>query len=544
MRRAPADGAAACCPPGCDTTSVADGRTTSRKRQTPDAVGPGRCPRRSVNFAEQLLAGDVGRAVAHLEKPAAHPAAGLRVELGGLVPAGDAGLPARRTVGLESHRITPGRLDSCAPSRSTRPILALALQPLCRVRRHHRRRDCAAPSRSPRTSANVVGPLPEIELPSAPAASAAALASTKPGSSARASRLGDTVVDGAAQQRVVAGGERGHDRATCAAWWIATARGTSARQHRAGVGRCATPGRAAPAPPPGPPAPAARRRRADAWSGSGRSRRAARARCCRDDGRPPSPRPRGRRRAGRRGRAARQQRVDRDGAGHRRGGAAALAAAERQSLPHGERDPAARAARARRRSSTARAARPAVWRSASVGRSGWPGSTMVIPGSSVHSARTSSPAPATARPTMSRPGPTLPTPPARSRGDRARDSRAGQPEDVVEDAGRGHLGAGAGTGDHEGIGLVARGGEDQLVVRPLIVASGLDGRDRAQTHGDLRGRDRSPRSAAPILRRPRASPAAPASSTSGSRSRNCFIGSARAHLGTSDSTAVRESSPV
>ena len=40
-----------------------------------------------------------------------------------------------------------------------------------------------SPAVRPRVSANAVGPLPEIELPSAPAASAAALASAKPGRS-------------------------------------------------------------------------------------------------------------------------------------------------------------------------------------------------------------------------------------------------------------------------------------------------------------------------------------------------------------------------
>ena len=101
-----------------------------------------------------------------------------------------------------------------------------------------------------------------------------------------------------------------------------------------------------------------------------------------------------------------------------------------------------------------------------------------------------------------------------------------------------------GPGDHQRIGFVSRGGEDQLIV------GALDGGERAGRRHRRALRPRfspgspGPHSAAPL-------PAAAAvsirrfhaGSISSSRSRNSFSEMERAHWGTSDSTALRRSSP-
>src|SRR5690242_13180547 len=110
----------------------------------------------------------------HLEQATAHRAARMRVELGGFVRAGDARLPAPGPVGHELHRPSSSGSRRRAPTRSTGATRAALSWPAAAYAA-----TIAAATRSPaavpRVSANAVGPLPEIELPSAPAARAAAL---------------------------------------------------------------------------------------------------------------------------------------------------------------------------------------------------------------------------------------------------------------------------------------------------------------------------------------------------------------------------------
>ena len=91
---------------------------------------PGRCPRRSVNRAISSAAVSVGGTVLNLEQAAARRAARMGVELGGLVAAGDADLPAPGPLRLEFHGVPPALSINRAPTRSTGAILAVARCPV------------------------------------------------------------------------------------------------------------------------------------------------------------------------------------------------------------------------------------------------------------------------------------------------------------------------------------------------------------------------------------------------------------------------------
>src|SRR5919107_1280764 len=131
---------------------------------------------------DQLRWTYIRRAVPHLEQPSAGITARQGVRFHHLIATARAALPADRALGLKLHDESSECMRIRAPSRSTwvtrswevRPFAAYALT-------------MAVPTRSatdgPRARANVLGPAPEIELPRAPAASAARLASRKPGKS-------------------------------------------------------------------------------------------------------------------------------------------------------------------------------------------------------------------------------------------------------------------------------------------------------------------------------------------------------------------------
>src|SRR4051812_23697064 len=156
-----------------DVAEAPDAR--GRRVQAPALAG--------VEALDQLVAGESGRAVLQLQQAAAHRAAGAGVVHRQLVAAFAASLPGRRPVRAELHRPVAGSLVSRAPRRSTAPTTDSARRPPAAWAATIAAATRSARSR-PRARANAVGPLPEIELPSAPASSAAALASAKPGRSA------------------------------------------------------------------------------------------------------------------------------------------------------------------------------------------------------------------------------------------------------------------------------------------------------------------------------------------------------------------------
>ena len=198
--------------------------------------------------------------------------------------------------------------------------------------------------------------------------------------------------------------------------------------------------------------------------------------------------------------------------------------------------PAPAAARdlARGASTAARGDRRGVARGiASADRDGR-GRADAMPGLVDHSARTASPAPVhgaargrrgPGRRCRCRPG-------ANARRPRPAPAHApASAQDVVQHARRGDLGAGAGPGDDERVGLVARRGEHELVVRALDAprADSPVGTARKPDR-DLRRRARAPRTAArtpsaravlrPRARQPRrAPPAARGTRASGSAAR-------------------------
>ncbi len=101
-------------PSGCSRRRrSAEGRTISRKRHTPDARAPGRCPPLEGSFWISSSARlEVGRPAPDLEQPAAQGAARLRIEFGHLVAAGEARLPARRCRSSRISREPPVGHDS------------------------------------------------------------------------------------------------------------------------------------------------------------------------------------------------------------------------------------------------------------------------------------------------------------------------------------------------------------------------------------------------------------------------------------------------
>ena len=135
-------------PSGWETTSSADGSTISRKRQTPDADAPGRCPRRSVKRSISSARVSRRRAVADLEQAAAGDTARMGIELGHLVAAGEADLPAHRPLRLELHPDPPVDSISRAPTTVHRRHPRVALQPGRGVRRGHGRRHPVARRRA------------------------------------------------------------------------------------------------------------------------------------------------------------------------------------------------------------------------------------------------------------------------------------------------------------------------------------------------------------------------------------------------------------
>ena len=182
-----------------------------------------------------------------------------------------------------------------------------------------------------------------------------------------------------------------------------------------------------------------------------------------------------------------EQRVDRDRARHRRGGAAALAAGERQSLPHPRARCRGRGVRARAAQHRARGEPRGVTLgfAREVGVAGvedlHAGSPRSIPPAPRR------PAPATARPTMSSPGPRCPRRRGRrrSRGRRAAHAPASRRMSLSTPAAVTSAPA-PGPRDHQRVGLVARGGEHQLVVRPLDGGERTRRRHRPQPDRDLR----------------------------------------------------------
>ena len=295
-----------------------------------------RWPRRSVKRSISSARVSVGGRCCTSSRPPQGWQRGCGSSSRRLVAARDADLPALRPLGLEFHALASRRLSiSRAPTRSTA--------------RHPRRRSaCPAaayaaiiaaatrsPAARPRVSANAVGPPPEIELPE------------RARRERRRLRLGEPR----------AAGRRGPAR-RCGRRW----RGRAARSRRAR------------APPrsrrPGPPG-AARRRAAPPAAARPAPRRSA-ARCsgrtsttmsssgtgsCTMSGgsmqrmstmppssdgamlsrwRPATVSSATRQAASSAGAVERraQQRVRGDGAGHRRRRAPALAARERQPLPH------------------------------------------------------------------------------------------------------------------------------------------------------------------------------------------------------------------
>ena len=256
-------------------------------------------------------------------------------------------LPARRTLRLESHRCPPVTLDQPCSDPVDRRHPRRRSAALRGVRRDHGRGDSARRDGDLRARARrPSGPLPEIELPSAPASSAARFASREAGKQRRARRLGDAIVDRAAEQLVVAG-------------WRARPPSRppappDARRSRARPRRAARHARRAVRMLLVGPRPATTMSSSGTGSctmsigshasGSARCRRAATARCCRD-GDPRRVSSATRHAASERRPVERraEQRVRRDRARHGRGRAAALAARERQALSDRERDAAASA---------------------------------------------------------------------------------------------------------------------------------------------------------------------------------------------------------
>ena len=435
---------------------------------------------------------------------------------------------------------------SRAPARSTGATRASLRWPGRGVRRRHRRRHPVARG-PPARERERRRAAPRDRAPERPRGERCRLGLGEAREQPRAGRLGDPVVDGAAQQLVVAERERGDERPHLGRLVQRRLQRDRRREHRAGLlraqlllgadehhhqlGRHREAGRRPSAP----------------CIGSARCRRAARARCCRGAARPPSPRRRGRRRASACwSSGAPEQRVDRHRARHRRRGAArpGRPRAAAPSAPRARCPARRRAARPPRRAPRARRARRCAAPDPA-GASGWPGSRITMPGSRVHSARTASPAPSTARPRMSSPGPTLPTPPGREGGDRAGRRHAPARRRMSFRTPAAVTSAPApGTGDDQRVGLVARGGEDQLVVRALDGGERARGRHRPEADRDLGRRDRGhvaqhrarrPRRRRPAGATPRRAPAAARRTRRRDR--------ARAHLGTSDSTAARDSSP-
>src|SRR5262249_57914881 len=120
-----------------------------------------------------------GGQVLDLEQSAAVGAPRVGIQLGQLVAAGVADLPALRPVGSKFHPVPPRSSTRRAPTRSTGATRAAARCPAAPYAATMASAT-RAPTSGPRVSAKAVGPLPEIELPSAPFPSAAALASANP----------------------------------------------------------------------------------------------------------------------------------------------------------------------------------------------------------------------------------------------------------------------------------------------------------------------------------------------------------------------------
>ncbi len=215
-----------------------------------------------------------------------------------------------------------------APARSTRPTARRSTVPATGrpqpSPRPMRRRGLA-----PRASANAVGPLPEIELPSAPACERCGLRLGEARKQAGARGLRDAVVDRAAEQGVVARCASAATIApTCAAWCSGESRG----RPRAGSTARASAVRISLIGAHQHDVQLVGHRQPDDVqrfhrTGSARSRRGATARCC-PGADPRRPLPPSRHGVEQRHRVEwrAEQRVHRDGARHGRGRAATLAA--------------------------------------------------------------------------------------------------------------------------------------------------------------------------------------------------------------------------
>ena len=500
-------------PSGCETTSSADGKHDLA--EAPDARGrrarPPAAPLgealRSAAAAVRSAGGDGSPAGRRRRRSAdADRARSSRCRRRG-TPASSPGARSRNLIVLP-----PVSLDDpgAPPGPPAPPATSLRLPARAR-----RPRPSPPPTRSadsrPRASANAVGPLPEIELPSAPAGERRGLGLGEARQQPGARRLGDAVVDRAAEQRVVAERERRHHRGHLRRLVQCdlereTSCGSTARASAVRIcwsGRTSTTMQLV------------GDRELDEVerlhrSGSARSRRAARARCCRRaDPRRPLP-PRGRPRAA----PSRSS-----GAPSSALTATAPATAEAALPPWPPesgrpfrtvsampRPPQRGGSALQHRARGQRRGVPVAPRE---------GARMArvehgdARRSSVHSARTVSPAPVDGQAEDVEPRADVAHAAGREgRRPRRPASCARQAQDVVQHAGGGHLRAGARAGDHQRIGLVARRGEHELVVRAL------DGGERTGRRAPAGARPRSwsaspsPRSAAPCPRPRRPRPAA------------------------------------
>src|SRR4029079_12909567 len=152
--------------------------------EAPDS-GARRAPTPAIGKpAQQIRPRRPQRPVIYLEQPAAPRAPRVGIGLGHFVPARNADLPGLRPIGGVGHdTILPPSWSTCATR--TRALMPASAYATCIAAA------TACALSSPRASANAVGPLPEIDAPSAPAWSAACFPAANPGS--RQARAGSAI---------------------------------------------------------------------------------------------------------------------------------------------------------------------------------------------------------------------------------------------------------------------------------------------------------------------------------------------------------------